>query len=198
MYSSKNTHNNFFHALTPKKLNELYHRAATGVLMRHINKQLQGGFCTTRITKNVNNKNWPCSIYINLFNQQKIKIGHISLHIKPDNKYIQNNSGRLHTCNNRNKRLKSSLIIEQVYNNIQNTISIKLGTSSIIEPELEQMINTINIVLSSYFDPKSKLYLSNKLTPISKTLHDCLNYVVNIMNRTQTPIRNTRKQLWKR
>jgi hypothetical protein len=196
MYSSANTHHNFFHALTPKKLNEFYHRATTGVLMRHINTQLQSGYCTTRITNN--NKNWPCSIYINLFNQQKIKIGHISLHIKPDNIQIQNQSGRLHTRNNRNKTLKYPLIIEQVYNNIQNTISIKLGTPSTIETELEQMINTINNVLSSYFDPKSKIYLSNKLTRNSKTIHDCLNYVVNLMNGTCTPIRNTRKQIWKR
>jgi hypothetical protein len=187
--------------LSPNKLNELYHRSSSGILENHINDDLQDGKSYVFVERG---GQWVCTIYIYLYDSKKGKIGHISLHINPENNNIKNLSGRLHVRNNKSRNRKYPFIIEQIYNNLQNTISIKLNTYPKIVDTLKEMSTTAINILTLYFNPKSDLYLSKHLTPNSDTQHPCLEIVKKNFEQskqkkqTRKLLQITRKQHWKR
>lgn len=198
MESSKETHQNFFSVLSPNKLNELYHRASSGILENHINENLQDGYSNVFVESG---GLWICTIYIFLYNSKDNKLGHLSLHINPEDKKIKNLSGRLHLRNNISRNRKYPLIIQQITNNQQNSILIKLNSYPKIVDNLKQMANVAINILSTYFNPNSDLYLSKKITPNSNTQHTCLekvrkNFGKSIKSRKS--LQSTRKKYWKR
>jgi hypothetical protein len=194
MESSKETHQNFFSVLSPNKLNELYHRASSGLLQKHINEKLQDGYSVVILGK----RNFYCSIYIKLFTKDGKQIGHISLHLDPANKHIKTSNGRLHTCNNISTNRKYPLIIERIIDENQNSISMSLNTYPKIKNILYQMVNITLSILELYFNPRSELYLSNHLTPNSNSNHECSGYVIGQFNKTRKKLQKTRKRYWKR
>jgi hypothetical protein len=64
--------------------------------------------------------------------------------------------------------------------------------SSPIRKELKPCFDISIEVLNNYFNPKSEYFLGNKL--FENTYHDCYKYIIRRMEKSKTPIRNTRKK----
>ncbi len=101
----ENTHKSqkyFFDAITPNKLNELFHRADAfdgelSVLSEHINAHLKEPL-KSMSTVNVNKHKSYCDIII-FFNDNLSEIGHFTLHCKTDDTSMNHTvrkCGRIH------------------------------------------------------------------------------------------------------
>ena len=194
--NSHKTHDLFFGFLTIKKLNELLHRAdiKTHYLENQINNEfmkngLQNVYAKVELTKN---KLDEYSIYVNFFNTPtNQQFGHLSFHLMPT---IKNRTryglGRLHARNNKNTQRNHTLRINQS----GNTIFMKLVPYPVvIRDEIQTPINITLSILNQYFDINSDYYLSNKLTNHSNKVHPFQSQIISQMNKSKTPIKNTRK-----
>jgi hypothetical protein len=193
MEQNEQTHDEFYKVITLNKLNELLHRADEKykTLQNDINRKLNKGYVKVKITP----KKSECGIFINFYNQNKIKEGHISLHFKRPDK-IKNtnwgnsniNIGRFHVKNNRYINNKYTLRINKINNNIQ--LSITKYTSN-IRSELKPFVDTTLEILNSYFYSESDNYLG--VYKISKLTHPCLTIIEKCMKHTKSQLRHTRK-----
>ncbi len=189
---NKNTQEKFYKFLTIKKLNELLHRvdSSTRFLENQINIQLNGFYCKSNVY--VNNIN-EYSIYIHFFNQLNQQIGHLTMHLYPDNPSKSNaKNGRIHIKNNRNsKTLKYPIRFNRVNGNIR----LSITTPLIMKDDLRYCSDATIAILNTYFLPLSENYLSKPKTQYQRTHHRFLNNILSQMAISQTSsIRNTRKR----
>jgi hypothetical protein len=200
MEENAKTHDLIFKYLSKKKLNELLLRADNGILEDEINKRLKKEKLDIPIVANAevstdaktNNK---CSLYIHFYNNGK-PFGHISFHFSPKMSKVPGKSppinGRVHPKNNRNTQRKYTFRFNA--NDANDSIRISLSKyCPKMNPQLEKCTNISVGVINDYLDKESNYFLGNPLFP-EETIHPCLEYIVDKMRHTKTPIAATRKK----
>lgn len=196
MTDAHETHDVFFQVISPKKLNELLHRSDknTKVLEEHINEELKHNEKPFICTTDVSNDKTGCHIYIDFFNINNNKIGHISFHLISDNKDMGNYSrkvGRFHVRNNRNRNCYYPLTFKKE----NDSMKIFLTYPVPMRQELKECIEPTIEILNSYFDETSDIRLSKKMTTNSDTDHKCLKIIRNNVNtKKKTKLNPTRKR----
>jgi hypothetical protein len=146
------THNIFFERIHSNTLNELYRRATLGILKRDIHSRLKKGF-TVSVKKTPN-----CHIYIN-FIKGNIQIGHISLHIEPENKSFHRTArkrGRFHAINNIYTQRSYTFKLNKASN-----IFISYNTTQNIDNDFKYILDIVIGVLNEYIQPNNILSLNN-------------------------------------
>jgi len=141
-----------------------------------------------------------CHIYINYLDSNGVQLGHLSLHIEPENKqisYINRKKGRIHFKNNsKNKYYTVRFDMKESNKNyIINNYSSNTDLNNFMKATL--------IVLKEYFDDKSSISLKlnrtghrNNVNKISKPLHPCFNTIKTSLNSTiKTRLKKTPKHL---
>jgi hypothetical protein len=198
MESNVDTHTLFFKIITPRKLNELLHRASgkNSILQRDINdklKPLNIGRAEVNLAKEIEESQDVCSLYINFINHNG-QFGHITFHFdkKRNTKYRKKNGlGRFHTKNNRNNT--GSFL--RVTRNSENTFIIMSLSNypSILQSDLKQCVDKSLEVLNLYFNPGSNLYLGNHNPNIPLTDHLCLKHITKVFKINTGSLQKTRK-----
>lgn len=193
MEENAETQDLIFKYLSKKKLNELLLRADNNVLQDEINKRLKTTppiIASARVSSSNNDLEFKCSLYINYFDTQGTKLGHITFHFSPKNSTKKKSIiGRMHPKNNRNNQRKYTLR----FNDTNDTIRISLSKHcSVMHPRLKECFNKSIDVINDYFSKDSDLFLGKPL--FSNKKHPCFYYIVKQMEKTKTPILNTRKR----
>jgi hypothetical protein len=204
MSTSKTTHEQFFKFLTKKKLNELLYRADTKTkfLENQINTELQQQQTPVKCAVTIQqNKHHECSIYI-AFYPKKLPIKkenelyHISFHLYPELQ-LNENIGRLHVRNTRNKNRKHTIRINTLQSlNTENSIRMTLVDYPITAREsTRQTVNIALSVLNTYFDPDSPNYLGNEIASLNyDKKHKYYTTIFEQFKHKKKEFRNTRKQ----
>ena len=198
MESNVDTHALFFKIMTPKKLNELLHRASgrDNILQRDINDKLKSQnnvHVEVNLAKEIEEGQEVCSLYINFINHNG-KFGHITFHFdkKRNTKYGKKNGlGRFHTKNNRNNT--GSFL--RVTKNSENTLIIMSLSNypSILRSDLKQCVDKSLEVLNLYFNPGSNLYLGRHNPNVPLTDHLCLKRITKVFRINSGSLQKTRK-----
>ncbi len=184
-YSFHRTHNEFFKAITENQLRELYRRADDNnkILENDINKILSNAYCHVHVNNN-------CHIFINYYDNNHKKIGHISLHIDKEDKYLPQHSkeyGRFHIANNKQKSSKYTLKLNRKSNiNQTNKSSLYFSYDKTLHmrKELKTVIDPTIKLLESYFNETS----SNALKKYNKTYKSkCLSHIKSKISLRTTP-----------
>ncbi len=152
------THTLFFRAITEKKLNELLKRADsnTGILESHINSLLNNLRCKVKVNKVYNQPQLKknddikyCDIIIDYYDNKK-RIGHMTLHLKLDDKGIKGmkkENGRLHVKNNINNSCYLIKCNKRKISGKNDSVFITLIKGNFIREKIEECSNaTINIL----------------------------------------------------
>ncbi len=177
------THNEFFKAITENQLNELYRRASinTKILEDDINKELNNSYCLVYV-------NNICHIFINYFDNNNNKIGHISLHIDKKDKSLSQKGkqyGRFHISNNKQATSKYTLKLSKKVNQQNQTLLyFSYNTSLYMRPELKYAVNATIKVLHSYFNESSNMSL-RKYNKTYKS--NCIKHIKSKMTLRTTP-----------
>jgi len=193
MEDTYKSHEIFFHSVTPKKLNELLHRAddKSRTLETHINTKLHESICTSRIKIDTSG---VCSIYITFKDiYTKNDIGHISFHLTVDKKTkygTKNTLGRFHAINNKDSNRKHTLKMNRVNNSLRMSVVPYPG---ILNNKFKECIDTALSVLNEYFNPGSDIFLSNTLTKYSSQTHPCSTIIQRTLEKHKRPLKTTRK-----
>ena len=200
------THKLFFTTITENKLNELLKRTdeKENVLQNHINSLLTPFYCNVILVPHTIYNSYKktividyCNIYINYYDNNNL-IGHMSLHIKSDNKEIigsKKENGRLH-IKNTNSTCYTLKCNKKKNPNRNNSISISILRNKYIKPKLNDCINTTLIVLNKYFDlnPQENWSLDKRLTSNPKQRHTYLNpLLLSFSKKKPNTIRKTKK-----
>jgi hypothetical protein len=188
MENTQLTHDIFFRVITQKKMNELLHRAdpSTRFLENEINMLLVGAVCKTRI-------GGDCSIYINYFSNNGEEIGHISLHIIPENKTMRRYKvGRLHAKNASNINRRHTMRVTNTNGGTSMRLNI-VRYPTIIRPAFMDCIRPTLDILNDYFDIHSQRSLQYALTENISNKHRCFDIIRMKMSSSKTPLRTTRK-----
>jgi hypothetical protein len=192
MSNAYQTHDLFFQIITRKKLNELLNRAdkRTKYLETQINNNLNNAKCIVRLSNQGN----YCDLYIEFFDLNEKRIGHVSFHIEPENKNINPENGRFHGKNNK-KHFTYTLKFQKFKRAKNfNDYLIMYFNSKIHSSEFEECLKTTLTILNEYFNPDSKLYLKHKMTKISNETHACFEKIEKQMSsKFKTTLKNTRK-----
>jgi hypothetical protein len=199
MESNVDTHTLFFKIMTPKKLNELLHRASgqNSILQRDINNKLKSlniGFAQVRLVQELDKQDGEeiCSLYINFINQNG-KFGHISFHFDTKRSiYKKNIVGRFHARNNRNNTRKYAFRINTNSNKSYITMSLSKFSANPV-PILKQFIDVSLEVLNLYFNPNSNLYLGRHNPNVPLTDHLCLKRITKVFRINSGSLQKTRK-----
>ncbi len=177
------THNEFFKAITENQLNELYRRSdiTTKILENDINKELNNSYCSVYVNNN-------CHIFINYFDKNNKKIGHISLHIDKKDKSLSQKAkqyGRFHISNNKQTTSKYTLKLNKKTNHQnQSLLYFSYNTSLYMRPELNDVVNATIRVLHSYFNESSNISLKK----YNKTYKSkCIKYIKTKISLRTTP-----------
>lgn len=188
MENTQLTHDIFFRVITQKKMNELLNRAdpSTRFLENEINARLVGSVCRTRI-------GGDCSIYVTYYSNNGEEIGHISLHLFPDNKNMRRYKvGRLHAKNAANMNRRHTMRVT----NTNGGTSLRLNIvryPTVIRPVFMACIRPTLDILNEYFDIQSPHSLQHALTENISNKHRCFETIRIKMSSSKTPLRTTRK-----
>jgi hypothetical protein len=205
----ENTHRTqklFFTSITENKLNELLKRAdkKEKILQNHINSVLNPFYCDVKLVSHTiyNSSKQAiiidyCDIIINYYDNNNL-IGHMSLHIKLDNKDIfgsKKENGRLHVKNT-NSTCYTLKCNKKKNPDRNNSISISILDNMFIKPKLKICTKSTLIVLNRYFDlnPEESWSLDRRLTSNPKQRHPFLYQLLySFSKKKPNTIRKTQK-----
>jgi hypothetical protein len=207
------SHRYFFEAITQKKLNEFLKRAdaSTCVLQTHINERILPLTCKVQVKSIYNTNNIQsrdsrsiqitnpiqyCDVYIKYFDLNK-EIGHLTIHLKKDNKYLPEKirkNGRIHYKNMRNSCHTFKCTKRKIQGR-NNSISFDYIKDTIFNNRSKSAVNTTVDILNEYLDFNSPLSLEIPMTNYKTEIHECIAPIIkDFGNSAKTKIRHTIKK----
>jgi hypothetical protein len=174
----------FFTKITRNKLNEFLNRVTTGFLQDQIVNTLKNIKPKIRISENC------MDVYINFYDMNTRKIGHLTFHLNKsssniNNKYLRR--GRLHAVNNRNTKYYTLRV-----NDKNELFQLSINSPLKMKNDLQECINiTINI-LNDYTNKYSMYYLGKNITKNKKMDNKCLETIAG--EKEQKRYRETRRK----